>query len=156
MIQESRYATAIASAKLLGDNGMIDLTEDEFAFLVQSKPWHGTDRNHAKRCVESVVYGALDMLGMPRFPAPAEFIATAIAFYVHPVNIQVACSFMDGCEFSEYIVDGVDQRVTAAELFAHTLHVRAGLYANIRGKESSYLDLIDKDSQSLSSDLKEA
>src|SRR5260370_31108397 len=39
----------------------------------------------------SCVYGTLDFVGYPRFPAPVEFIAAVIAYYVHPVNIQTAC-----------------------------------------------------------------
>src|SRR4051794_41720182 len=31
-------------------------------------------------------YGTLDFVGYPRFPAPVEFIAAVIAYYVHPVN----------------------------------------------------------------------
>src|SRR2546423_2551088 len=34
--------------------------------------------------------GTLDFVGYPRFPAPVEFIAAVIAYYVHPVNIQTA------------------------------------------------------------------
>src|SRR5437016_7877762 len=37
--------------------------------------------------VEACVYGTLDFVGYPRFPAPVEFIAAVIAYYVHPVNI---------------------------------------------------------------------
>src|SRR5205814_9264803 len=49
------------------------------------------DRSRARRCVEACVYGTLDFVGYPRFPAPVEFIAAVIAYYVHPVNIQTAC-----------------------------------------------------------------
>src|SRR5437660_7670106 len=41
-------------------------------------------------------YGTLDFVGYPRFPAPVEFIAAVIAYYVHPVNIQTACLIMEG------------------------------------------------------------
>src|SRR5207245_11738152 len=47
-----------------------------------------SDRSRARRCVEACVYGTLDFVGYPRFPAPVEFIAAVIAYYVHPVNIQ--------------------------------------------------------------------
>src|SRR5256714_10526340 len=47
-----------------------------------------------RRCVEACVYGTLDFVGYPRFPAPVEFIAAVIAYYVHPVNIQTACLIM--------------------------------------------------------------
>src|SRR5258708_35648100 len=61
-----------------------------------------------------------------RSPAPVEFIAAVIAYYVHPVNIQTACLIMEGAEFTENIINGVERPVKAAELFAFTLRVRAG------------------------------
>src|SRR5207247_3648593 len=79
----------------------------------------------SRRCVEACVYGTLDFVGYPRFPAPVEFIAAVIAYYVHPVNIQTACLIMEGAEFTENIINGVERPVKAAELFAFTLRVRA-------------------------------
>src|SRR5207253_9259975 len=54
--------------------------------LTSNKVWIATDRSRARRCVEACVYGTLDFVGYPRFPAPVEFIAAVIAYYVHPVN----------------------------------------------------------------------
>src|SRR5438874_2029744 len=34
------------------------------------------DRSSALRCVEACVYGTLDFVGYPRFPAPVEFISS--------------------------------------------------------------------------------
>src|SRR5437867_11179601 len=48
------------------------------------------------------------------------------SYYVHPVNIQTACLIMEGAEFTENIINGVERPVKAAELFAFTLRVRAG------------------------------
>src|SRR5437660_12599770 len=72
-----------------------------------------TDRSRARRCVEACVYGTLDFVGYPRFPAPVEFIAAVIAYYVHPVNIQTACLIMEGAEFTENIINGVERPVKA-------------------------------------------
>src|SRR5271170_4919685 len=94
--------------------------------LMGNKVWIATDRSRARRCVEACVYGTLDFVGYPRFPAPVEFIAAVIAYYVHPVNIQTACLIMEGAEFTENIINGVERPVKAAELFAFTLRVRAG------------------------------
>src|SRR5438094_8182505 len=68
---------------------------------LSNKVWIATDRSRARRCVEACVYGTLDFVGYPRFPAPVEFIAAVIAYYVHPVNIQTACLIMEGAEFTE-------------------------------------------------------
>src|SRR2546428_1517398 len=39
-------------------------------FLTSNKVWIATDRSRALRCVEACVYGTLDFVGYPRFPAP--------------------------------------------------------------------------------------
>src|SRR6478736_1334868 len=102
--QSVRFQTALASIKLIQASAVLDLTEDDFDFLTSNNVWIATDR----------------------FPAPVEFIAAVIAYYVHPVNIQTACLIMEGAEFTENIINGVERPVKAAELFAFTLRVRAG------------------------------
>src|SRR6266567_3554895 len=54
------------------------------------------------------------------------WIATDSSYSVHPVNIQTSCLIMEGAEFTENIINGVERPVKAAELFAFTLRVRAG------------------------------
>src|SRR5262245_43281330 len=68
----------------------------------------------------------LRFVAYPPFAAAFVFIAAVIAYYVHPVNIQTACLIMEGAEFTENIINGVERPVKAAELFAFTLRVRAG------------------------------
>ncbi|CAJ0873649.1 15399_t:CDS:2 [Entrophospora sp. SA101] len=111
---------------LLSESDAVQPLIDDFDFLTSNKVWIATDRSRARRCVEACVYGTLDFVGYPRFPAPVEFIAAVIAYYVHPVNIQTACLIMEGAEFTENIINGVERPVKAAELFAFTLRVRAG------------------------------
>src|SRR5688500_8021713 len=124
--QSVRFQTALAPVKLIQASAALDLTEEAFAFLTSNKVCIATDRSRARRSVEACVSGTLDIVGYPRFPAPVEFIAAVIAYYVHPVNIQTACIIMEGAEFTENIINGVERPVKAAELFAFTLCVRAG------------------------------
>lgn len=121
-----RYAPSLAALKVIGDSSVLDMTEDDFEFLTSDRIWVATDRARARRCIEATVYGVLDFVGYPRFPAPVEFIAAAIAYYVRPVNLQTACLIMEGAEFSENIINGVERPCTAAELFAHTLQIKSG------------------------------
>src|SRR5260370_33679991 len=124
--QSVRFQTALASIKLIQASAVLDLTADDFDFLTSNKVWIATDRSRARRCVEACVYGTLDVVGYPRFPAPVELIAAVIAYSVHPVNIQTACLFMEVAEFTQNIIHGVARPVTAAEVVAYTLRVRAG------------------------------
>src|SRR5262245_6804776 len=80
--QSVRFQTALASIKLIQASAVLDLTEDDFDFLTSNKVWIATARSRARRCVEACVYGTLDFVGYPRFPAPVEFIAAVIAYYV--------------------------------------------------------------------------
>src|SRR5256884_9088850 len=122
--QSVRFQTALASLKLIQASTGLDLTEDDFDFLTSNKVWSATDRSRARRCVEACGYGTLDFVGYSRFPAPVEFIAAVIAYYVLPVTIQTACLIMEGAEFTENLINGVGRPVKAAELFAFTLRVR--------------------------------
>src|SRR5260370_41339662 len=101
--QSVRFQTALASIKLIQTSAVLDFTEDDFDFVTSNKVWIATDRSRARRCVEACVCGRLDFVGCRRFPAPAEFIAAFIAYYVHPVNIQTACLFMEGAGCTENI-----------------------------------------------------
>src|SRR5438270_14079704 len=76
--QSVRFQTALASIKLIQASAVLDLTEDDFDFLTSNKVWIATDRSRARRCVEACVYGTLDFVGYPRFPALVEFIAAVI------------------------------------------------------------------------------
>src|SRR6266478_1459580 len=84
--QSVRFQTALASIKLIQASAVLDLTEYDFDFLTSNKVWIATDRSRARRCVEACVYGTLDFVGYPRFPAPVEFIAVVNAYYVPPIN----------------------------------------------------------------------
>src|SRR5260363_448701 len=99
--QSVRFQTALASIKLIQASAVLDLTEDDFDFLPSNQVWIATDRYRARRCAEACVYGTLDFVGCPRFPAPVEFIAAVIAYYVHTVNIKAACLIMEGAELTE-------------------------------------------------------
>src|SRR5258706_1323131 len=121
--QSVRFHTDLASIKLIQASAVLDLIEDDFYFLTNKKVCIATDRSRARRCVEACVYGTLDFVGYPLFPAPVEFIAAVIAYYVHPVNIQTAFLIMEGAEFTENIINGVDRPVKASELFSCTLRV---------------------------------
>lgn len=132
-----RYATALASLALIAESQVLDMSADDFEFFIADKVWVATDRSRARRCVEAAVYGTLDFCGYPRFAAPAEFIAAAIAHYVHPVNIQTACLIMEGAEFSENIINGLERPLRASEIFSHVLRVRGGMNHGVRTTEDA-------------------
>src|SRR2546428_13000837 len=121
--QSVRFQTALASIKLIQASAVLDLTEDDFDFLTSNKVWIATDRSRARRCVLACVYGTLGFVGYPRFPAPVEFIAAVILFYVHLANIHTACVIFESDICTPNIVNRVGRSAKAAECFTFTLHV---------------------------------
>src|SRR5438045_4683877 len=107
--QSVRFQTALASIKLIQASAVLDLTEDDFDFLTSNKVWIATDRSRVRRCVEGCVYGTLDFVGYPRFPAPVEFIAAVFSYYFHPFIFQTDCLFIMGAEFMEKLIYVVDR-----------------------------------------------
>src|SRR5947208_7411423 len=93
--QSVRFQTALASIKLIQASAVLDLTEGDFDFLTSNKVWIATDRSRARRCVAACVYGTLDFVGYPRFPAPVEFIAeigrAVSAGMPRPISYAVFC-----------------------------------------------------------------
>ena len=134
---QQRYCTACAAIKLVQDEGLLDMTNEDFAFLTGFSPWVATDRARVRRVVEAAIYGTLDYLGMPRFAVSAEYVAAAISYYVHPVNIKTACMVMEGAEFTENIIQGVERPLRASEIFAHVLQVNAGNETNVEREFSN-------------------
>src|SRR5947209_17819944 len=106
--QSVRFQTALASIKLIQASALLDLTEDDFDFLRSNTVWIATDRSGARRCVEACVFGTLDFVGYTRFPAPVEFIAAVIAYYVHPVNNQTAFLIMDAADCTVTIINALE------------------------------------------------
>lgn len=121
-----RYTASMEAIKLVKDSGYLNLTEEDFDFLTQDKPWIGVERTRARQVVEACVYGTLDYLGFPRFAVPAEFVAGAIAHFVHPANMMTASVIMEGVEWAENIVAGIEKPLKAQEIFAHVIRVRSG------------------------------
>src|SRR5260221_400819 len=92
--QSVRFQTALASIKLIQASAVLDLTDDDFAFLSSMTVWIVTDRSRVCRCVEFCVYGELDFVGLSRFPDPVAFDAAVLSRSVVTVTVQPACFLM--------------------------------------------------------------
>jgi len=137
--QGIHYRNACAAVKLVSASQVLDLTVDDYDFLTGTKLWTAMERSQVRRVVEAAVYGSLDYLGLPRFAVPAEYVAAAIAMYVHPVNLMTACAVMDGCEWTENVINGVERPLKAAQIFSHVIRLCAGDTFFIDGKEANML-----------------
>lgn len=123
---DMRYAASVAALKVLGGGAHVAMDQDEIKFIMGSKLWLSQDRARVRRGVEAFAFGALDVLGLPRFPLPAEFVACVIATIIHPSNWTVACVVMSGAEWSENVVMNREDPLRADVLFSHVLRIAGG------------------------------
>ena len=107
-----RYQAALSCVTIAAEQGYVDLDADEIDFIQTQRLWLATDRSRARRILETFVYGALDLQGLPRFPVPAEYLAACIALNVHPSNYMAACVVIGGAEWTENVAQQRDEPVS--------------------------------------------
>src|SRR5947209_20061036 len=95
--QSVRFQTALASIKLIQASSVLDLTDDDFDFLTSNKVWSATYGPRARRFVEACVYGKVDVVVYPRFPAPLLFIPAVIDFYFDHISVVSPWLIIDVC-----------------------------------------------------------
>src|SRR5947199_4955793 len=123
--QSVRFQTALASIKLIQASAVLDLTEDDFDFLTSNKVWIATDRSRARRCVEACVYGTLDFVGYPRFPAPVELILAALLYFFIPLTIKTPFFILKAANFRENILIALNVPFKPVDLLRFTFVLRA-------------------------------
>jgi len=86
-----RFLANLGRAGMLENSG---ISHADFERLVDAVPWAASERNRMTQCLQTVIEGSVDALGLERFPLPAEYRAAGIAMFVHPCNVHAACRFM--------------------------------------------------------------
>jgi len=111
----------------------IGITGEEWELINGSRPWIGVDRSHVTRILDSLLFGMIDTIGLPRFELPAEYVATLVALFVHPVNYFSACSwlgsFQRGDDLANYTgklepIEGFE-KCKAQTIFALVCQIRS-------------------------------
>lgn len=115
-----RAMAMIAAQGTMGHLDVIGLSREDFTRVTGAVPWLGTDRNRITVALNTLLSGVLDAAGVPRFALPAEWVAAAIAVFVSPINIHLACSYVERPGTASDLGRGVEEfdRCTAQQLFA--------------------------------------
>jgi hypothetical protein len=132
MPKHMTMASANGALQILASGEIVDacqscgVTEQDWKLLIGNRVWVNTDRPRIRRCLDSLIYGVIDMLGLPRFEIPAEFACSCIAMFVAPCNYTPACSWIGQHHRAEDLadyhgtMDGVAgmETVSASKMFA--------------------------------------
>lgn len=110
----------IANQAKHGSLDTLGVSAEDFKKLSGDSPWMSTDRNRMNLVLSSLLSSTMDIIGVPRFQMPAEYIAAGIALFIAPINVQIACRFMERVPSAETLGRGLENSdiVTASQLFA--------------------------------------
>lgn len=106
---------------LNGDFSAFGVSDKEYELMSGSLPWHGTDRNTVTRVLDCMIWGLMDVVGVPRFNPPMEYVAAVLSSFVNGVNMQIACRWIEGGKRAEDMIGeaGADVfNIDADRLFA--------------------------------------
>lgn len=116
----------VASMGKAGYLSNLGLTKDDFDKITGELPWIGSDRNRVTQAFNSLMFGTIDALGLPRFQIPAEWIAACITVFVSPVNTHAACRFFERSSSADSISRSSEfDDVTAEVLFSLCIQLHA-------------------------------
>lgn len=129
MIQLNVARGAMNMVAQMGKAGYLSnlgLTKDDFDKVTSDLPWLGSDRNRVTQAMNSLMFGTIDVLGLPRFQIPAEWIAACITVFVNPVNTHVACRFFERVTSADALGRNAEfDDVTAERLFSLVCQLHA-------------------------------
>lgn len=119
------YAVAVNCMTLIKEGACNDAFEalgiipEDFDLVCASIPYIGDDRLRVTNVLNSLIWGTLDVVGLPRIEVPTEFIASVLSVFVAPANLAVACRWMEtGSSAEDLAAGGSLDPVTAKQLFA--------------------------------------
>lgn len=101
------YSCVVGTLKMIQSHGLIDslasfgISQSDYDLLTGDIPWISSDRARVMRSLDSLIHGSVDLVGLPRFLVPAEYVAAVLATFVKPANCMLACAWREGSPTAE-------------------------------------------------------
>lgn len=76
------------------DFGVLGITREQFEEVAQPQNWKREKMHIIMRSLTSIMFGSLEIMGVPKITVPAEFCAAIISTLVHPANRLMACIWL--------------------------------------------------------------
>ncbi len=119
------YSVAVNCMTLIKQGAVNDAFEalgiiaEDFELVCSQIPYIGSDRGRVTNVLRSLIWGTLDVVGLPRIEVPTEFIASVLCVFVSPGNLAVACRWMEaGHTAEDHAAGGSLEPVSANQLFS--------------------------------------
>lgn len=86
---------SLANGMASGALETLGILPEQLTLVTGHNSWKINERNIVVRTLDLLMFGTMDILSLPRFETPAEYVAATIAMFVSPSNIMVACRWME-------------------------------------------------------------
>lgn len=120
---------SLANGMASGCLETLGVLPDQLQLVTGQLPWQLNERNIVVRTLDLLMFGTMDILSLPRFEVPAEYVAATIAMFVSPSNIMVACRWMESSQASADLLGNPASTsqntsyITSTQLFALVLQL---------------------------------
>lgn len=99
------------------------ISHEDYEKFTGPEHWLPVDHHLVRRAFDAIVFGVMYITGTPRFELNAEYIAGAIAVFVHPSNSMIACRIFEGAPPMEQVASGNPEAAGSREsVSAEKLH----------------------------------
>lgn len=93
------YETALATLKVIdqyaaADFDTLGISQSDFELVSDRKVWLRAHIPVVMRTFNALLYGTLEVQGIPKIIVPAEYVAAVVASFVAPENRMLACVWL--------------------------------------------------------------
>lgn len=106
---------------LNGDFSTFGVSEKEYKLMSGNMPWVATDRATVRRVMDCMLFGVMDVVGVPRFQPPMEYVAAVLCSFISGNNLMLACRWIEGGQRAEDVIgdrSAEAPHIDAAQLFS--------------------------------------
>ncbi len=107
------------------------VSEADWRLVTNHKLWSAGDRIRTNRIIDSIIYAATEMAGLPKVDVSAEMCAAILATVVSPLNWTIIASWQSGLMPAHDLATSETtvqiERVSAGRMLAHIAYARAAL-----------------------------
>lgn len=98
-MQHLSFETAYATLKALDEYMVADfdtlgITDTDFKLVHGNNPWRRDQIHRVMRTLNALIFGTLEVMGMPKIVVPAEYVACVVSAIVGPGNRMTACIWL--------------------------------------------------------------
>ncbi len=86
---------ALADGAATGSLENLEILPQHIRLVTGKTSWKANERTVVARTLDALMFGTMELVGLPRFEVPAEYVAAVISMFVHPTNLQIACRWME-------------------------------------------------------------